>query len=128
MAAMAAVRRSPFLMTYSSTHGPLAPDDCHVHVAYLNALDISQVPTWGSQVPSSPKGGRSVALTPSTVARLRHCGAPVKDRKSTRLNSSHLVISYAVFCLKKKKKESHTSTWWNAKIMARELTGLVICA
>src|SRR6266446_460643 len=29
------------------------------------------------------------------------------DRKSTRLNSSHLVISYAVFCLKKKKKESH---------------------
>src|SRR2546426_6334458 len=28
------------------------------------------------------------------------------DRKSTRLNSSHLVISYAVFCLKKKKKDS----------------------
>src|SRR5256885_13860668 len=27
------------------------------------------------------------------------------DRKSTRLNSSHLVISYAVFCLKKKKKD-----------------------
>src|SRR5256885_3622951 len=35
------------------------------------------------------------------------------DRKSTRLNSSHLVISYAVFCLKKKKTriyESHHST------------------
>src|SRR5205807_2003770 len=30
--------------------------------------------------------------------------ADVADRKSTRLNSSHLVISYAVFCLKKKKK------------------------
>src|SRR3989454_11333803 len=30
------------------------------------------------------------------------------DRKSTRLNSSHLVISYAVFCLKKKKKENCT--------------------
>src|SRR3712207_7232112 len=29
---------------------------------------------------------------------------PVKDRKSTRLNSSHANISYAVFCLKKKKK------------------------
>src|SRR2546426_12841760 len=29
-----------------------------------------------------------------------------EDRKSTRLNSSHLVISYAVFCLKKKKKET----------------------
>src|SRR5256885_8130007 len=37
------------------------------------------------------------------------CGA---DRKSTRLNSSHLVISYAVFCLKKKKinEEYHRST------------------
>src|SRR2546426_4267905 len=31
------------------------------------------------------------------------------DRKSTRLNSSHLVISYAVFCLKKKKKQNSTS-------------------
>src|ERR1039457_6585420 len=30
------------------------------------------------------------------------------DRKSTRLNSSHLVISYAVFCLKKKKKKTLT--------------------
>src|SRR2546426_5871130 len=34
----------------------------------------------------------------------------VLDRKSTRLNSSHLVISYAVFCLKKKKtSKAHTS-------------------
>src|SRR5256885_9529487 len=31
------------------------------------------------------------------------------DRKSTRLNSSHLVISYAVFCLKKKKMTSYAS-------------------
>src|SRR2546426_3697320 len=30
-----------------------------------------------------------------------------RDRKSTRLNSSHLVISYAVFCLKKKKKKNY---------------------
>src|SRR5256885_6716349 len=30
----------------------------------------------------------------------------IQDRKSTRLNSSHLVISYAVFCLKKKKKKN----------------------
>src|SRR2546426_1372605 len=34
----------------------------------------------------------------------------VADRKSTRLNSSHLVISYAVFCLKKKKKCDYTFT------------------
>src|SRR5256885_6348679 len=32
-----------------------------------------------------------------------------KDRKSTRLNSSHLVISYAVFCLKKKKQITSSS-------------------
>src|SRR2546426_4864933 len=33
-----------------------------------------------------------------------------QDRKSTRLNSSHLVISYAVFCLKKKKKNKESIT------------------
>src|SRR3989454_4489476 len=33
------------------------------------------------------------------------------DRKSTRLNSSHLVISYAVFCLKKKKKKKDNTTY-----------------
>src|SRR5256885_12394721 len=40
------------------------------------------------------------------IAKFDHLGefvAGVQDRKSTRLNSSHLVISYAVFCLKKKK-------------------------
>src|SRR2546426_1656528 len=35
--------------------------------------------------------------------------AALQDRKSTRLNSSHLVISYAVFCLKKKKKKKNDS-------------------
>src|SRR5258705_2748882 len=34
--------------------------------------------------------------------------SPVVDRKSTRLNSSHLGISYAVFCLKKKREDSVT--------------------
>src|SRR2546422_6299671 len=34
----------------------------------------------------------------------------VRDRKSTRLNSSHGYISYAVFCLKKKKKQNTTRT------------------
>src|SRR5437867_7034623 len=33
---------------------------------------------------------------------------PPRDRKSTRLNSSHRTISYAVFCLKKKKKQQKT--------------------
>src|SRR2546422_5506207 len=39
---------------------------------------------------------------------LRHVAAqPGLDRKSTRLNSSHGYISYAVFCLKKKKKNTY---------------------
>src|SRR3954463_16835785 len=33
-------------------------------------------------------------------------GCPRRDRKSTRLNSSHTIISYAVFCLKKKNKKN----------------------
>src|SRR5256885_10397516 len=59
------------------------------------------------------------------VSRLAECGRSFRsgtaeyrtgrsiqaDRKSTRLNSSHLVISYAVFCLKKKKI---TYTYWSA--------------
>src|SRR5262245_66107487 len=38
-----------------------------------------------------------------------HAHRKIVDRKSTRLNSSHLGISYAVFCLKKKKKNNEIS-------------------
>src|SRR2546426_7412967 len=47
-----------------------------------------------------PDGGRGAR--PPVFAHPVHA-RPDADRKSTRLNSSHLVISYAVFCLKKKK-------------------------
>src|SRR2546427_6358609 len=51
-------------------------------------------------------GHAAICSAPGTAARVpasvRLCGAI--DRKSTRLNSSHSQISYAVFCLKKKKK------------------------
>ena len=43
-------------------------------------------------------------------------GADVEDRKSTRLNSSHALISYAVFCLKKKKKQKETKTKTNTTL------------
>src|SRR5438034_5657924 len=45
----------------------------------------------------------SPAVVTVTTAGLTTLGG--RDRKSTRLNSSHTVISYAVFCLKKKKKQ-----------------------
>src|SRR5690242_21072297 len=48
--------------------------------------------------PASPGGDRT--RPPSSGAGRR------ADRKSTRLNSSHMSISYAVFCLKKKKKKA----------------------
>src|SRR5437660_4761725 len=48
----------------------------------------------------SQAGGRAAARERAAVPR---------DRKSTRLNSSHVAISYAVFCLKKKKKKKKTS-------------------
>src|SRR5947209_11521446 len=58
-------------------------------------------PSRHSRLPSSPKKGR------------RRCSPPKErfrtDRKSTRLNSSHANISYAVFCLKKKKSKKAES-------------------
>src|SRR3712207_6876075 len=50
-------------------------------------------------------GLRGIALGVQAV----HNGSDTIDRKSTRLNSSHANISYAVFCLKKKKDKSHNS-------------------
>src|SRR5256885_13256807 len=48
-------------------------------------------------------GGPQRAARLAAAAAGATVGHPGGDRKSTRLNSSHLVISYAVFCLKKKK-------------------------
>src|SRR5688572_32758861 len=52
----------------------------------------------------------TLAASAPPSARFGPCRAPpqpVGDRKSTRLNSSHSQISYAVFCLKKKNKKKH---------------------
>src|SRR5436190_17858670 len=48
------------------------------------------------------------------------------DRKSTRLNSSHTVISYAVFCLKKKKKKNQTYFRQNIKLHTTHLNTRVL--
>src|SRR5256885_11012819 len=47
--------------------------------------------------------GEKLAANAAVGTKLRKKKSACADRKSTRLNSSHLVISYAVFCLKKKK-------------------------
>src|SRR5688572_31201831 len=61
---------------------------------------------------SRPEARRSERPRPELGAR-RRAGSTFdtdRDRKSTRLNSSHSQISYAVFCLKKKKKNDPTQT------------------
>src|SRR3712207_7002076 len=69
-----------------------------------DALPIS--PTYRHQGPGTGTAPTRRSVRRSGV-RVRHasagsCGTPRADRKSTRLNSSHANISYAVFCLKKK--------------------------
>src|SRR5256885_11024392 len=52
---------------------------------------------------AAPRRATARATAPASSPRSRRVSsAAIRDRKSTRLNSSHLVISYAVFCLKKK--------------------------
>src|SRR5262252_4487438 len=61
---------------------------------------------WTFRAP--PRGSASGRSLPSD-GRPR-AAVPQEDRKSTRLNSSHTVISYAVFCLKKKKKQNNINS------------------
>src|SRR5256885_6876508 len=64
-------------------------------------------------VPAVPGGGQGLVALFETAQRIpivaarEELGPDPADRKSTRLNSSHLVISYAVFCLKKKITHRH---------------------
>src|SRR3712207_7899705 len=67
------------------------------------------------QVQQEPAAARQRAAEQGQAEAARHLGAAplpppplaARDRKSTRLNSSHANISYAVFCLKKKNKTVH---------------------
>src|SRR5579859_8275432 len=65
---------------------------------------------------------RSLSSPPGPLDRGRACpcGGEDRDRKSTRLNSSHSQISYAVFCLKK-KKEKECSRCENLRLIQDEV-------
>src|SRR5437588_10674001 len=69
---------------------------------YVDPRDLHSFPTRRSSdlinVGSNAVTARAIADASSALR-----AAILKDRKSTRLNSSHTVISYAVFCLKKKR-------------------------
>src|SRR5690242_21092946 len=67
------------------------------------------LPIYSDAVPPEPLRGRSSDASSHpgrTLARADRAAQARVDRKSTRLNSSHMSISYAVFCLKKKKKKN----------------------
>src|SRR5436190_3919162 len=67
-----------------------------------DALPISRPPLVGRFAPGCGSQGKRENRARKSDARDHHL-PKLLDRKSTRLNSSHTVISYAVFCLKKKK-------------------------
>src|SRR5260221_9575485 len=59
---------------------------------------------WATVEKAFTLAGVALALRPEIIVEIGVWGGrSILDRKSTRLNSSHTVISYAVFCLKKKK-------------------------
>src|SRR5256885_10087529 len=66
-----------------------------------DALPISAIQRLGTLRPMLGVYSGFALFACNTQLTMSH---PDQDRKSTRLNSSHLVISYAVFCLKKKKQ------------------------
>src|SRR5476649_2245119 len=79
------------------------------HFLWLESRSVTCVS--GRAIAMGIPGSPGPVPTSSTVRALPRCGSTerlsrrCRDRKSTRLNSSHTVISYAVFCLKKKKKK-----------------------
>src|SRR5437764_9676077 len=86
---------------------------------YCHPRDLHSFPTRRSsdllrgsdRVPTREVGrafvGRAAHERPQPGPCPEDVGLSDRDRKSTRLNSSHRCISYAVFCLKKKKKKQH---------------------
>src|SRR3989442_3401083 len=79
-------------------------DTATTEIYTLSLHDALPILALAAELLFSPDGDRAVALTREAVEIARRAG----DRKSTRLNSSHVRISYAVFCLKKKKQQPCT--------------------
>src|SRR5206468_8409321 len=80
-------------------------------------LDAAAVPVGRVHGRAAPGAGRTVAIRSRAIAFtasvIANSTSPIstsaaRDRKSTRLNSSHDQISYAVFCLKKKNTDTFT--------------------
>src|SRR2546427_5328402 len=82
-------------------------DTATTEIYTLSLHDALPILTEGGEL-TARLNGEVVARVPvEFLAEAPKYRKPTADRKSTRLNSSHSQISYAVFCLKKKKKSTH---------------------
>src|SRR5690606_40632164 len=70
----------------------------------LGETDSGDRPRWCSPIAAIPPAPPCSPVRASPASAAPRLGTTSSDRKSTRLNSSHVKISYAVFCLKKKNK------------------------
>src|SRR6266704_731514 len=75
--------------------------------AKRRALDQSDQRRDDNRYPDRGGHDHVFALPPGVLPGAKRLGAHDRDRKSTRLNSSHVSISYAVFCFKKKIDSEH---------------------
>src|SRR5690606_40324656 len=89
----------PYTTLFRSRHVPFAS----LSEAFARNSITCLAPTKTFNLPGIPA---SFAVIPDPERRRRFVARMKADRKSTRLNSSHVKISYAVFCLKKKKKRT----------------------
>src|SRR5687768_17889588 len=83
-------------------------DALPISAAMETTPNVVSPPATAAAAGAPPLYGTCTSFTPVAMAShspARWFGLPFPDRKSTRLNSSHGYISYAVFCLKKKKAE-----------------------
>src|SRR5206468_5227683 len=105
---LTAQRRTRLVFNRISRHiGKLTkePKSSDVHRFRTNSRRVEALV--GEFAPESAKKEKLIQLLSrlrKKAGKLRDLDVQVSDRKSTRLNSSHDQISYAVFCLKKKKK------------------------
>src|SRR5215467_13004485 len=97
-------RKSAITARSSATRASVVAPSCVAVVAPLGKGGKTRWSSAGS-ICQPFVSSRCAEIRPALMARrMVERLTPVADRKSTRLNSSHLVISYAVFCLKKKKE------------------------
>src|SRR5690606_41155175 len=111
--------RTPLLSSFSLPHHPPRSTLFPYTTLFRSSMESSPLPMETKYFPSTVPPKNSMPSSPPLYDWIYSTVVPeptpkkdtplnslvLEDRKSTRLNSSHVKISYAVFCLKKKKKK-----------------------